>query len=188
MLIDDFMPRWEVDERHATLVHADAARAWQAVRTLDLSRSPVVRALFALRSLPALLAGKRRRGRALGATLDDLLRGGFVLLAERQGEEIVLGLAGKFWRPGGGIVRVEPGGFRDFGAPGLAVAAWNFVLAPEAGGVRVTTETRVRCTDEASRRAFRRYWRVVGPFSALTRVEMLRAVRAAAEAPTSAAA
>jgi hypothetical protein len=184
MLIDDFMPRWEVTERHSTLVRAPMERVWTAVRTLDLGRSPVVRALFALRSIPGLFAGKAPRDRRLGATMEDLLRGGFVLLAERPGDEIVLGLAGRFWRPTGDLERVRPDEFRDFAHPGLTVAAWNFVLTPQAGGVRVSTETRVRCTDEASRRSFRRYWFFVGPFSALTRLEMLRVVRAAAEAPS----
>ena len=181
MLIDGFMPRWEVAERHSTLVHAPADRVWPAVRTLDLGRSPVVVVLFALRSLPGLFTGKPLRGRPLGATMDDLLRGGFVLLAEKPGEEIVLGLVGRFWRPSGDLTRVEPAEFRDFDRPGMTVAAWNFVLAPEGHGTRVTTETRVRCTDEASRRSFRRYWRLVGPFSALTRLEMLRVIRNAAE-------
>jgi hypothetical protein len=39
----------------------------------------------------------------------------------------------------------------------------------------------VRCTDEGSRRAFRRYWLLVGPFSALIRRLWLREVRRAAE-------
>jgi hypothetical protein len=45
----------------------------------------------------------------------------------------------------------------------------------------VATETRIVCTDEASRRAFLRYWRVIRPFSGLIRLEMLRLLRNAAE-------
>ncbi len=181
MPLDDWMPAWDVVERHETLVRAPRDRAWSAVRTLDLSRSPVVRTLFALRSLPGLFARRGRR-RALGATLDDLLRMGFVLLEERPGEEVVLGLVGKFWRPSGCIRRVTPEELRAFAEPGWAVAAWNFTLNPAGdGAVRVATETRVRCTDAASRRRFRAYWLLVGPFSALIRREMLRAIRRTAE-------
>jgi len=46
----------------------------------------------------------------------------------------------------------------------------------------VATETRIRCTDDASRRAFLRYWRVIRPFSGLIRMEMLRSIRCAATA------
>lgn len=181
MLIDEQMPRWDFVERHETVVRAPPERVWMAMRTMDLSRSPIVRVLFGLRSLPALFSRKRRE-RALGATFDGLLRSGFVLLAEKPREEVVLGLVGRFWRPTGNLVRVDPSEFRTFGRPGMTVAAWNFTLAPDSsGGVRLATETRVRCTDAASRRAFGRYWAVVGPFSGLIRAEMLRAIRRAAE-------
>ena len=181
VLIDGWMPEFEVVERHSTGARASPERVWRAVRTLDLAHSPVIRLLFALRSLPGILAGRERR-RSLGVTMDGLMRSGFVLLQEREKEEIVLGLIGRFWRPTGGIVRVTEEEFRAFDSPGYAVATWNFTLEPEDGGVRLATETRVRCPDEASRRSFRRYWRLVGPFSALTRREMLRTLRKAAEA------
>lgn len=180
MLIDEFMPVADFAERHAVRVSAPPERAWQAVRALDLRASPVVRVLFTLRSLPAAVAG-RRAGRRLGTTMDDLLGGGFVLLAERAPREIVLGLAGRFWTPSGGLSRVEPEAFRDFDRPGLALAAWNFTILPTDGGALVATETRVRCTDAAALRSFRRYWRVVRPFSGLVRREALRAIRRTAE-------
>ena len=182
-LLDREMPRWDVAEHHETVVRAPAERVWAAARTLDLGRSPVIRALFALRSLPGLFAGKGSRGRALGVTMEGLLRSGFVLLDERENEEVVLGLVGRFWRPTGGLVRVTADELRAFDRPGYAVAAWSFALHPRPdGAVRLSTETRVRCTDDASRRSFKRYWALIGPFSGLTRVEMLRAIRRAAEA------
>lgn len=181
MLIDDFMPDAQFAERHAVRVAAPPERAWQAVRALDLRGSPLVRTLFALRSLPGLFAGRQASGRALGTTMEGLLRSGFVLLAEQAPREIVLGLAGRFWTPTGGLVRIQPGEFRGFDRPGMALGAWNFTILPTDGGSLVATETRVRCTDAAALRSFRRYWRVVRPFSGLIRLEGLRAVRRAAE-------
>lgn len=68
-------------------------------------------------------------------------------------------------------------------APGTAKAAWNFAVHPGTGGRSVlTTETRVLCADPATRRRFRTYWAVVGPFSGLIRREMLAAIRDTAEA------
>jgi hypothetical protein len=46
----------------------------------------------------------------------------------------------------------------------------------------LTTETRVHVADPRSRRKFARYWRVVGPFSGLTRILVLRAAKRRAEA------
>ena len=123
------------------------------------------------------------RGRGLGTTLERLMENGFVLLAEQPPREIVLGLAGRFWTPAGGITRFRPDEFRTFGRPGTAVAAWNFTVLPTDGGSLVATETRVRCTDAAARRSFGCYWRVVRPFSGLVRGEALRAIRRAAESP-----
>ena len=184
MLIDEWMPVWDVVERHETRIRAPREAVWRTVRTLDFARSPVIAALFALRSLPGLLSRGPRK-RALGTTMDGLLRNGFVLLGERPGEELLLGVVGRFWRPTGDLVRLTADELRAFDRPGYAVGAWDFTLAEEGGAVRLATETRVRCTDAASRRSFRRYWTVVGPFSALIRREMLRSVRRAAESAPS---
>ena len=180
-LIDAWMPEFDAVERHETRIRASPEAVWEAARTLDFGRSPVIRALFALRSLPGLFSRGPRKP-ALGATLDGLLRNGFVLMGERPGEELLLGVAGRFWRPDGGIVRLTADELRRFDRPGHAVGAWNFTLAEEDGGVRLATETRVRCIDAAARRSFLRYWAVVGPFSGLIRREMLGSIRHAAQA------
>jgi hypothetical protein len=180
--MDAWMPDAPFSEFHALDVAAPPERAWPAVRALDLGRSPLVRTLFALRSLPALLTGQPKRGeRVLATTMDTLLDSGFVLLQEAPPREIVLGLAGRFWTPAGGVVRIAPDEFRTFRRPGMAVAAWNFTVQPTPGGCRVATETRVRCTDARARRSFALYWRIVKPFSGLIRMEALRAIRRAAE-------
>ncbi len=186
MLIDDFLPAAEFAERHALRMRAPPERAYAAARRLDLGGSPVVRVLFALRSLPALFTRRGYRGeRALGMSMEGLLRSGFILLGERPPQEVVLGLVGRFWTPSGCIERIDPAEFAGFDRPGMAVAAWNFTVLPTDEGSLVATETRVRCTDDAARRSFARYWRVVRPFSGLIRMEALRAIRRTAEAPAS---
>ena len=51
------------------------------------------------------------------------------------------------------------------------------------GGSRLSTETRVRAADERTRRRFRLYWLLIGPFSALIRRRWLAAVIASAKRP-----
>ena len=181
MLIDDYLPHADFAERHALRVHSPPERAYAAARRLDLSGSLPVRALFAMRSLPALLTRRGRGQRGLRLSMEGLLRSGFVLLAERPPHEFVLGLAGRFWTPAGGIERMHPAEFPMFDRPGMALAAWNFTILPTDQGSLVATETRVRCTDAAARRSFGRYWRVVRPFSGFIRMEALRAIRRSAE-------
>lgn len=185
MLIDDALPVFDEVERHAVDVVASPARVYLAVRRLDLSASVMVRTLFLLRGLPALFTRRSPSGPELSRSLDldGLLASGFVLLAERLDVEIVLGLVGRFWTPTGGVRRVTRAEFAAFDEPGYAKVAWNFALAPRAGGgVRLSTETRIRCLDDGSRRRFRRYWLFVRPFSGLVRHLMLGAIKRAAEA------
>ncbi|HWK88795.1 MAG TPA: hypothetical protein VNP72_02335 [Longimicrobium sp.] len=183
MLIDGWMGDYHFAERHALRVAAPPERVYAAARRLDFRGSWVIGALYALRSLPALLArrGRAREGSPLATTGDELLRsGGFVMLEEEPPRELVMGLVGRFWKPSGGLVPVTPEGFRAFAQPGYAVAAWNFTVAGEGHGSLLATETRVRCTDDAARRRFRPYWTLIRPFSGLIRMEILRSVRRAA--------
>jgi hypothetical protein len=182
-LLDEQLPRWDVSEYHETRVAAAPARTWAAIREADLAASVVVKALLVLRSLPSLLADPGAFPGATRFTLDEALRHGFRLLAEAPGREVVIGVTGSFWRPTGNIATTDPARFREPVPPGMARAAWNFVVAEADGGSLLTTETRVLCADEASRRSFRRYWRLVGPFSGLIRHRMLASIRATAEAP-----
>ncbi len=184
MLIDELLPDYDVVERHQLDVRAPVERVYDAVRALNLRRSRTIRWLFVLRELPALARSSDRGNERLGLTLDGLLRSGFVLLGEKPGQELVLGLVGRFWTPSGDIQRLGASGFRTFGGPGYAKAAWNFSLSErEEGTTRLVTETRVLCLDGASRRRFRLYWLFIGPFSGLIRREMLRSIKRAAEDP-----
>ena len=181
MLIDDFMPTFDVSERHHTLALAPAERTYEAVRRVDLARSRVVRGLFATRGIPGLLRARRRRPPRT-MTIDDLIAAGFVWLGEEPEREFVLGLVGTFWKPGGGVRRIEPREFPAFDEPGQAKAVWNFRVIPD-GDERtfISTETRVRVPDDASRRKFLLYWAVVGPFSALVRKQALALIKRDAE-------
>ena len=180
MLIDRFLPNYDVIEHHETTVAAPVDVTYRAVRDFDLARSPVVLALLTLRGLPHLFTGAVKPKRRLG--LDDILDSGFVVLTEEPGREIVLGIVGKFWQLSSGVHRIEADEFNGFDTPGFAKAAWNFVVEERAGsGSTVVTETRVACTDADSLRRFTLYWRLVGPFSALIRRVLLRGIKRDAE-------
>jgi hypothetical protein len=75
-----------------------------------------------------------------------------------------------------------PEEFAAFGRPGFVRVQVDFWAEPAPGGSRLRTATRIRATDPASLRDFKRYWRVVGPGSGLIRREWLRAARRRAQA------
>ena len=180
MLIDGFLPDYDVVEHHAVDVDAPVDAAYRAVEELDLARSPVVLALLFARGLPHLFTGAVKPKRRL--RLDDIVESGFVVLGEEPDRELVLGIVGKFWQLSSGVHRIEAGEFTGFNTPGFAKAAWNFVVSERpSSGSRVETETRVACTDDDARRQFSRYWWLIGRFSALIRRIMLREIKRDAE-------
>jgi hypothetical protein len=170
-LIDGWMPACDVREYHEVFCRSSAERTYEAMRGADLAQSATVRWLFRLRGI----AQSR-------ATLEDLERFGFTLLDERPGAEVVLGLVGRFWRPTGGLEKVTAREFRAYDRPGIAKTVWNFRVEDTGSrGSRLSTETRVRCTDDVARRSFRRYWRLIGPFSGYIRTRMLATIKQEAE-------
>jgi hypothetical protein len=183
MLIDEFLPIYDAVERHQIDIRSSAERIYAAARKLDLSGSALVRWLFHLRGLPALFQPRAKsQQKGLGLTLDGLLKSGFILLGEAPPREIVLGLVGKFWSSSGCIQRLDKAEFLSFATPDYAKAVWNFSLSPQTEGImRLSTETRVLCLDEASRRRFRFYWMFIRPFSGLIRMEALHAIKRRAE-------
>jgi hypothetical protein len=187
MLIDRYMQRWEARERHRIRVNALPESVYAALRTVDFGRHPLVRALLALRALPAVLTDRERRrelreraGRPI--TLAAFEEQGFRILAEDPPRELVIGLEGAFWKPRGNLRPVDARTFADPVPPGLARAAWNFAVVPATdGGCVLHTETRILTGDAGARRRFRLYWTLVRPGSGLIRRLMLRAIRAEAE-------
>jgi len=175
-MIDRFLPRYDVVSRYGVDVRASAEDAYAAVLRCDLGSSWISRGLIALRGL-------RRPGSGV-PVLEHLLKEGFVRLLDDPPREIVMGLVGQFWGPGGDVRRIEPSAFASFSQPGVAKAAWNFSVARSSGGlVRVATETRVLCGDAAAKRKFILYWTVIRPFSGLIRREMLKEIQQRASAP-----
>lgn len=183
MPLDEHLPSYQWNEVHSTRVAAPPDRVLAAVRELTAREVPLLVVLMGLRRVPDAI--KRRSARVLGRELDGALvrgmtAGGFVVLAE-QPDELVLGVVGRFWTRDGGVKRVAADRFAAFDSPGFAKGAINFHALAEGDGTLLTTETRVQATDDSARRSFGRYWRLVGPFSALIRRDWLRAVRRRAE-------
>jgi len=170
MLLDDVMPVFDFRSRHDIVVDAAGAAVADAIETYRLDESPIVRILFRLRGL----------GAAPGTLREALGSGGFVLLAEAPGQEIVLGTAGWFWAVDERAHLIRPRDareFRAFAVPGAAKATLSLHVEPlSAGRTRLRTETRVACVDAAARRRFALYWSIIKPFSGWIRGELLRGI------------
>ena len=172
MLVDEFLPVYDVSDTIATIVDADAATVWEALKDVDLievgRRRPLVAALGALRILPEVVtrlvhcvapprAPRQLRLRDVPTLPPD--QGGWILLGERDRDEIALGLVGKFWLPVIAYANVSPASFDSFNEPGYAKTIYSLSVQPL--GERRTLLSgvmRTATTDEHARRWFRRYW------------------------------
>jgi hypothetical protein len=164
------LPIYDFSERHELSVRASRERVYAAIDSTDFSASWIIWGLLALRGL-----GWSRPTQSFN--LRDMTNDGFTVLSEKQDEEILLGLAGKFWTLGGNMQKIDAGNFREFDEKGFAKAVWNFSIEEAANDeTLLKTETRIRCLDEGSRKSFALYWTIIELFSGLIRTEMLRLI------------
>jgi hypothetical protein len=176
--IDKWLPHYQVSASYSLLVHASDEKTYTALKRASFSDLTIVRGLMRLRGY--------RIGRGTNPESDTqpIGYGSFLELATVPQREVVLGIAGRFWRPDGGIVSgLTPAEFADFHLQGCAKAVWGFSLAPVEGGTHLSTETRVQTFGRSATLKFRAYWLVVEPFSGLIRKAMLREVKRVAEQP-----
>jgi hypothetical protein len=178
--IDNFLPVYDFSAGYNMRVNAPASVVYESLLRADFNENWVVRLLMTLRT------GRRILRKQDPSDVRERLKGtGFMLLADDPGEELVLGVAGKFWRlDGGRCLDLAANGFTEFSRPGYAKAAWDFRWSAESPQSTVlSTETRIQCFGAAALWKFRAYWTLVGPFSGLIRKAILQQVKAKAEAP-----
>jgi hypothetical protein len=171
-LAEEFLPVWDVSDAVATVVEADRGSAYRALLDVDLlevgREAPLVGVLGALRMLPEVVGqilhgegpAKPESMRLRDMPEIPMAKGGWVLLGERPGEEVALGLVGKFWRPVIEFAPIESAAeFRAFDEPGFAKTVYDLSASElELGRALLTGVMRTATTDEHARRWFRRYW------------------------------
>jgi hypothetical protein len=140
MPLDDWLPEYDVHERHEAFVAAPPERALALALRSSAAPDRIVRSLF------------RIRGVSRAETIEELARALGLPERERTPTSWIVS--------GGDPVRI-----------GL-----DFVARPHGEGAILSTETRVKALTRRARLAFRLYWLVVGPFSALVRRRWLRAI------------
>lgn len=176
MLIDELMPQYDAVRAEHRVVPGDVENVFAAVRETDflatVSASPAVRILFGTRTLAERAVGvvTGRPAPEPAPTepmrLGDLgPRGEWVLLGEDPPREIAFGAAGRFWAGETTWQEIDAATFNTLDRQGLAKIACNFSIRPySAHTALVSYECRTSTADDATRRAFLRYWRALSPF------------------------
>jgi hypothetical protein len=190
-LLDRYLPIFHFREIHSIQIVAPPERVYRAIQEVTMEEISLASLLLWVRTLPARLLG--RRIDAFRGHLPLLHQavgpgGGFVLLDESPGRELVIGTVGQFWKISGGTDRSISDQFLAFTDPRYARAVLGFRIehaGPRAS--RLITETRVFAPTASVRRRFALYWLVIRPGSGLLRRVWLGAIKRRAErsAPTS---
>lgn len=177
-IIARLIPHPEVVEYHERMVTASPAAAYRATQRFALDDSPVIRAIIRVRAL------------VLGAQPDTIgtrqplaqqaLAGGWALMAEVPGREMVFGTVTQPWQADVRFHALPSDRFATFDSAGWVKIVWNIAvdsLGPDRA--RIRTETRVATTDPTARARFRRYWALFSPGIILIRHEALSSIRRA---------
>ena len=183
MRLQGFLPSFHYSERHKTVVRASQDVVYNTARSLDFSQSSVIRTLWWLRQAPGRIARLDFDSKGRVLTFDDFEGAGFIRLAEDPPDEFVFGAVGRFWKLTPEFLDLPPEEYKSFGKPGFAKVAFNICIEKtSAESCLVSTESRILCLDDESKRRFRYYWALIRPFSGLMRRVMLRAIRRTSEA------
>lgn len=167
-LIDTYLPEYTFNEYHHTVVNSPIENVYNCARDVDMSKSTLIKALFALRGLPT----KRLN---LQSFIADI---GFTNIAEEHPVETLIG----FWVK----KKIEPieslAAFRSNSISARVQVVWNFRFEKITDNqTKLSTETRVLCCDTRTKIVFGSYWLIIRPFSGLIRQKLLQIIKNDAE-------
>jgi hypothetical protein len=179
-LLDQFMPAYEVAERHHIRIAAPAAVVFRASTEMYLDRLPIVHAIFKTREW--IMRSRTARPPEGHGFLAQMRAIGWGTLADVPGREVVTGAVMQPWKADVVFRPLPPEQFAAFQEPGYVKIAWTLRADPTSAGTSVfRTETRAMTTDAIARAKFRRYWALASPGIILIRRASLRPLKKEAE-------
>jgi hypothetical protein len=180
--LDDWMPQWQIRERHITSIGAPPEKVFAAIHAVRADDIFLFRTLIAIRQ-----CGQPGQESIMNAPeqkpiLDVATQTTFVLLTEEPPRELVIGTVVAAPPQAPASRRLTPELFQTKLQPGVALATMNFLVTPDDhGGSIVSTETRIYANNRAAARRFAIYWRIIHPGSDIMRRMWLRAIKQRAE-------
>jgi hypothetical protein len=180
--LDEWMPRWQVGERHVLKIAASPAKVFAAIHDVRADEILLFRTLTAIRRCGGTGPESILNAPEEKPLLDVATQTTFILLDDMAPRELVMGTVVAAPRRVRAAGRLEPDLFRKTLSSGVVLATMNFLVTPsDDGGSTVATETRVLANSPAGVRRFGIYWRLIHPGSDLIRRMWLRAIALRAE-------
>lgn len=174
-LLDAFIPRPDIRERHEITIPAPTPIVFEAACSFDLQSIWMIRAIFWLRA--KMLGAKNQATVRPEGLVAEMLHMGWGRLAEEPNHFFIAGAACQPWQADVIFSSIPPEQFASFAEPDQVKIAWT--LETESLGLALTrfsTETRAVATDDAARAKFQRYWRKFGIGAILIRRLILNAL------------
>jgi hypothetical protein len=178
--LDQFMPKYEVAERHHIRIAAPAAITFAAATEMYLEQSPIVRVIFKAREW--VMRSHPAREPETRAFLSQMRAIGWGVLSEVPGREIVMGAVTQPWMADVMFRALPPEEFVAFHEPDYVKIVWTLRADPLGDEASIfRTETRVVTTDPIARAKFRQYWAFASPGIILIRWALLGPLKTEAE-------
>jgi hypothetical protein len=180
--LDDWMPRWQVGERHTIHVAATPEKVFAAIHAVRADEIFLFRTLIAIRRCGQTGPESIMNPPEEKPLLDVATTTTFLLLEEETSRELVIGTVIAAPRAERASGRLTPELFRKTLRPGVVLATMNFrVVTDDHDGSFLSTETRIYANTPSALRRFAVYWRIIHPGSDIIRRTWLRAIRQRAE-------
>lgn len=164
---EKYLPDAQFITENTEFIKSSPAAIYPYLEYLDFSEATLTHLLFQLRGINV----------PKGTNVSTPNQSNFILLEKVPDKGIVLGLVGQFWKLSGKLQHFDASEFASLPDKGYAKAVWYFYLTPAASGTILTAETRIFCPDEHTLSKFKKYWKVVKPFSGIIRHNILKAIR-----------
>lgn len=164
MLLNKYLPHFQFNEIHSTIVKGSSIDSYNATMELDLFDSKIITILFRLRCLP--FANKK-----LSEVTKDMR---FTLLEEIQYSEFLYA----FWFTTKTEWIEDKNEFEKNSLKYNAKVGWSFRFNEKPDDTtEIITETRVLCLNTKTKFLFSVYWFFIRPFSGLIRLKMLSLIK-----------
>lgn len=178
--LDEFLPGYEVVERHHIAVNAPAELTLGVACEIDFEDSRVIRGIIRMREL--LLGAKGSREKLPHGLIAKTTALGWGKLGEIPGRQIVMGAATQPWLANVVFRALPPEEFATFAEPEYVKIAWTLRVDSVTTDTCIfRTETRVLACGTEAREKFRKYWALLSPGILLIRLALLGPVKREAE-------
>jgi hypothetical protein len=179
-LLDQFMPMYEIAERHHVRVAAPADISFETATEIDFQQSSIVRGIFKTREW--IMRSHAASKPEVPGFLSQMRALGWGVLAEVPGREVVMGAVTQPWMADVVFRPLQPDAFAGFHEPGYVKIVWTLRADPLGDTESIfRTETRVVATDPIARAKFRMYWAFASPGIILIRWALLGPLKREAE-------